>query len=133
MRTVQAEGFAPLTDLTVSGGLTPSVTGLAIDLSKCDGNLSLILVNGGASTSLTVTYEFGYILRANAMSKTVTWITPEGGGTIANLTTVNIAAADIHEAITVDPITHIRFICANADAINTATVSLYVIFQNSGY
>lgn len=125
----QVEAFLPGTALSVSGGATPSVTGQPIDLSYSDGNISLFLENSGASTSLTVTYQFGYIKRENEKLGTITWITPEGGGAIVNLTTVNIAGTNKHEAITVDPTKYIRFICANADGGNTAAVSLYATYQ----
>jgi hypothetical protein len=125
----QVEAFAPLTALTVSGGATPSVTGQWIDLGRSDGNISLFLINAGASTSLTVTYQFGFITRANEKLGTVTAISPEGGGTITNLTTVDINASQKHEAISVDPTMYIRFNCTNVSAIATATVSLYVAFQ----
>ena len=131
MKMSQVEAFAPLTALTVSGGATPAVTGQWIDLGRSDGNISLFLQNAGTSQSLTVTYQFGYITRANEKDRVITAETPEGGGGIVNLTTVNIATGSIHEAITVDPTMHIRFICTNADAVGgrTATVSLYVVYQ----
>jgi hypothetical protein len=130
-RMNQVEGFAPLTALTASGGATPSVTGQAVDIGKSDGNISLFLINAGDSTSLTVTYQFGYITRANEKTRTITWITPEGGGGIVNLTTVDIHGSSKHEAISVDPTMYIRFICTNNDAVNAATMSLYVVFQES--
>jgi hypothetical protein len=129
-RMSQVEAFLPVTALTVSGGATPSVTG-QIDISRTDGNFSLFLINSGASTSLTVTYKLGYITKANYTKGTYTYITPEGGGTIVNLTALNIAAGSKHEAISVDPAQKLQFTCTNNDAMNTATVSLYVAFQET--
>lgn len=55
-------------------------------------SVGLFLFSGGLSTSLTVTYEAGFVRDINAMAQTVTWVTPRDGGDVPDLAAVNLAA-----------------------------------------
>lgn len=126
----QEEAFLPSTALTVSGGVTPSVTGRWIDI-YAESRVSMILVNDGTSTDLDVTYQIGYIKREDAIKGTRTAITPADGGTPAELTAANIPGSHKHGSVlTLAPGVY-RFNVANADGVNTATVSLYIIFKQA--
>jgi hypothetical protein len=131
LRSPQQEAFKAGTVLTIAGGATPSVTGQWLNCGASDGNVSLFLVNAGTSTSVAITYEFGYIKTSNQATQTITNITPEGGGTITNLASTNIPGSHKHEAISVDQTKWIRFNAANLDAVagHTAILDLYVVFQ----
>ena len=119
------------TDLTVSAGATPSVTSKPQTLANADMTTApgLILINSGASTSLTVTYQIGY--KIPLKDAAVVWV---GGTTftaLAQLTTVN-CPGDAKYGVCAEistPCNYVRFKVTNADAGNTATVRLILLKQ----
>lgn len=128
-RMVCVPAFKPATALTVSGGLTPSVTGKWIECGSAGGDFSLILENSGVSISLTVTYELGYMKDINVPAETITAITPTVGGAIADLTAVDVTITAKHASISTATTKWIRFNCANNAAAQTAVTTLYVVYQ----
>ena len=132
-RVFQSEAFAPNTALTVSGGATPAVTGQWIDVGQSSGNISLVLENSLTSQDLSVTYQLGYIKRADEKVGTVTPITPADGGIVTDLTNANIPAGAQHGTISVATGMKYRFTVTNNDAVGgrTAGVTLYVLYQVS--
>lgn len=129
-QVMQAELITPDTALTISGGATPAVTGGYLLVSDMVSPMSLFLVNDGASTDLTVTYQIGFIDSGDCpTTPTITWVTPADGGTVTDLTNVNIATSKKHASISLACAKYYRFIVTNADAGNIATVCLYGVLQ----
>jgi len=120
------------TVLTVAGGATPAVTGSAFSIENIVSPVSLILVNDGTSTSLSVTYQIGFVNSGDeGVAPTVTWVTPADGGAVADLTAANIAGSYKHASISLAVAKYYRFIVTNNDATggHTATVCLFGICQ----
>jgi len=122
------------TVLTKSSGATPSVTGPAIKMGSVVSPLGLFLVNEGDSTSLSVTYQVGYIDKASlgheVSDPDVSWLTPADGGAVTDMTTVDINSSAKHASLAgLSCCKFYRFIVTNADTVNGATVSLYGHFQ----
>jgi hypothetical protein len=136
MKDIQQWEAVKTTTLTASGGATPSVTGPTQYLGQVDSNFSCILENSGASTSLSVTYQIGFlatgITEEQAVrdpSNYITWATPEDGGAVAGMTTLNIAGSNKHVSLTLAVCKWYRFIITNNDAVNGAGVRLSLIAQ----
>lgn len=137
MRDIQQWDAVKKTTLTVSGGATPAVTGEYCDFAEVDSNFSLVLVNAGASTSLSVTYQLGYLAdgvtehQAKSDPATyITWMTPADGGAVAGMTAVNIAGSSVHVSLTLAVAKFYRYTITNNDAVNGAdTVKLIKIAQ----
>jgi len=137
MRDIQQWDAVKKTTLTASGGATPSVTGEYCDFAEVDSNFSLVLINAGDSTSLTVTYQLGYLAdgvtehQAKSDPSTyITWMTPADGGAVATMTAVDINASVIHASLTLAVAKFYRFTITNNDAVNGAdSVKLIMIAQ----
>ena len=137
-KMVQVEAI-PITALT-TGGAVASKTGSWLDVGSAKSSLSLILhLSAGTSTSLTVTYEIGYIpegkeivpvrsLKDDALSP-IQEMTPDDDGVVTEMTTVDLATSlvRIHDVLTLPPIKWIRFKCTCVN--NTGTVQLFALFQ----
>ena len=126
MRDIQQWEAVKTTALTASGGATPSVTGELCVFTQVDSNFSLFLENSGSSTSLSVTYQIGYmadgvsednVMRDNDL---ISWLTPADGGAVADMTTVDCSGSAIHASLTIAVGKWYRFIITNNDAGNSA-------------
>ena len=127
---IQDDAIIPDSDLTVSGGATPAVTGRVVHVGDVVSPFSLFLKNEGNSTSLTVTYQIGFVDEADKGSDpTITWVTPADGGAIDDFAAVDINNNQKHASINLAVSEYYRFIVTNNDGGNTAKVSLYLVRQ----
>lgn len=124
------------TELTVSGGSKPSVTGEPLDFGKVDSNFSLILENSGDSDDLSVTYQLGYLSQGITEEQAkknpdsyINWITPADGGAVAGMTNVDCAGSAVHASLSLAVAKFYRFIVTNNSPTDTATVRLSLIAQ----
>ena len=125
----QMELIPPDSELTVSGGATPSVTGPARDLSNITSPMSLFLKNELTSDDLSVTYQVGFIDEADKLTGTITWMTPADGGAVGDMTNVDCNGSQCHASISLACAKYYRFIVTNNAAAKTAKVSLYGTVQ----
>ncbi|MFW9872132.1 MAG: hypothetical protein ACFFG0_03445 [Candidatus Thorarchaeota archaeon] len=107
-----------------------SITGrklTAREIGKSLSSISLFLQNTGLSTSLTVTYQIGFLPPDVTQSDSnINWLTPSDGGDIPDLTTVNITTDNYkHKSISLAPGEYYRFIITENGNNTANNVALY--------